>query len=78
MSVADKNNLPTNEKTVSRTESDGYSSETFANIGDTVYYKSTIDAKKGAQAYVLHDKMDTGLTFGNTVTVTNGAATVDA
>lgn len=34
-----------------------------ANIGDTVYFKTTITAQPGAQNYVLHDKMDAGLTF---------------
>lgn len=34
-----------------------------ANIGDTVYFKTIITAQPGAQNYVLHDKMDAGLTF---------------
>ena len=34
-----------------------------ANIGDTVYFKTTITAQPGAQNYVLHDKMTEGLTF---------------
>lgn len=36
-----------------------------ANIGDTVTFKTTITAKRGAKNYVLHDKMDPGLTFGS-------------
>lgn len=35
-------------------------------IGDTVYYKTTITAKKGAFNYVLHDRMDNGLTLNKT------------
>ncbi|MGN1457743.1 MAG: SpaH/EbpB family LPXTG-anchored major pilin [Acutalibacteraceae bacterium] len=77
MSVTDKNKLPTNTKTVSDSEDGTYSQENDVNIGDTVYFKSTIDAKKGAQNYVLHDKMDAGLTFGGTVTVTKGGTAVD-
>ena len=35
-------------------------------IGDTVYYKTTITAKKGAFNYVLHDRMDNGMTLKKT------------
>lgn len=34
-----------------------------ANIGDKVYFKTTITTQPGAQNYVLHDKMTEGLTF---------------
>ena len=34
------------------------------NIGDTVNFETTINVKKGAKNYVLHDQMSSGLTFG--------------
>ncbi len=49
-----------------------------ANIGDTVYFKTTITAQPGAQNYVLHDKMTDGLTFNNTVEVKKGESTVES
>lgn len=37
--------------------------ENSAQIGDTVNFKSTVTVKKGAKNYVVHDKMENGLTF---------------
>ena len=37
-----------------------------ADIGQTVNFQTTITAQPGAQNYVLHDKMDAGLTFDGT------------
>ena len=34
-----------------------------AEIGDTVYYKTTITAKEGAEKFILHDEMSEGLTL---------------
>ncbi len=34
-----------------------------AEIGDTVYYKTTITAKEGAEKFILHDEMSKGLTL---------------
>ena len=50
--------------------------ENSAQIGDTVEFKVTLEIKKGARNYVLHDKMEDGLTFNaNSVEIaglTNG------
>lgn len=39
---------------------------TSVSIGDTIKYRVVIDAKKGAENYVLHDDMDNGLVFDST------------
>ena len=51
------------DKKVSSTETGNYYTSNTASIGDTVYFQTTITAQPGAQNYVLHDKMDAGLTF---------------
>lgn len=61
--IDDKNVAPTVEKEVSKIENGAYGDKSTASIGDTVYFKTTIAAKKGARNYVLHDTMSDGLTF---------------
>ena len=62
--IQEKNGVPSVDKIITSggvVSADGkYNS---ASIGDTVYFKTTITAQPGAQNYVLHDKMDAGLTF---------------
>lgn len=67
--INDKNVAPIVEKKVSKTESGTYGEKSTASIGDTVYFKTTITAQAGAQNYVLHDKMDAGLTFKDDVQI---------
>lgn len=76
--IEDKNKAPTVEKKVSNASNGTYSGNNTANIGDTVYFKTTIHAKKGAQNYVLHDKMSEGLTFSGNVSVAKGAESLSA
>ena len=54
---------------------DEYGESNTADIGQTVNFKTTITAQAGAQNYVLHDKMDKGLTFSGSVSVTKGNQT---
>lgn len=61
--IQEKNDVPTVEKSVSSSEQGTYGNSCFANIGDKVYFKSEITVKDGAENYVLHDKMDDGLTL---------------
>lgn len=68
VTIKEKNVAPGNEKTVK--EGNNYGKNNDAAIGDTVDFQSTITAQAGAQNYVFHDKMDAGLTFGGSVTVT--------
>lgn len=61
--IQEKNDVPSVDKKVSSTQNGTYETSNTASIGDTVYFKTTITAQPGAQNYVLHDKMDAGLTF---------------
>ena len=48
---------------VSDAESGTFAQDSFANIGDTVFFKTTITAQPGAEKYILHDTMDKAFTF---------------
>lgn len=61
--IQEKNTAPTVEKKVGNSTDNVNSDKNTASIGDKVYFKTTITAQPGAQNYVLHDKMDAGLTF---------------
>lgn len=65
--IKEKNGVPSVDKKIVQNNTDVESN--FANIGETVYFKTTITAQSGAQNYVLHDTMDKGLTFNNNVKV---------
>ena len=67
--INEKNGTPTVEKKVKEDSKDTFESSNTADIGQTVEFKTTITAQAGAQNYVLHDKMDAGLTFTGTVSV---------
>lgn len=77
--IDDKNVAPTVEKKVQEDSkvgaTDEYGESNTADIGQTVNFKTTITAQAGAQNYVLHDKMDKGLTFSGSVSVTKGNQT---
>ena len=73
MSVNDKHMAPSIDKQVKGNSTENYDRVNDVSIGDTVNFKVTIDAKKGAQNYVFHDTMSTGLTFDGTVVVKKGA-----
>lgn len=60
--IQEKNGVPSVKKTIT----DGGVLATdhksnSVNIGDTVTFQTIIDVKKGAQGYVLHDTLSTGL-----------------
>ncbi|WP_418751271.1 SpaH/EbpB family LPXTG-anchored major pilin [Frisingicoccus sp.] len=59
--VNEKNPNPTIDKKVK--EDGALGTENSAQIGDTVEFEVKIDMKKGAKNYVMHDKMEDGLTF---------------
>lgn len=77
--IDDKNVAPTVEKKVQEDSkvgaTDEYGESNTADIGQTVNFKTTITAQAGAQSYVLHDKMEEGLTFSESVSVTKGTQT---
>lgn len=61
--VNEKNANPTIDKKVEEDSTSSYGDANSAQIGDTVNFKVIINVKKGAKSYVMHDKMDDGLTF---------------
>lgn len=61
VTVNEKNPNPTIDKKVKENGTAG--TENSAQIGDTVEFEVTINMKKGAENYVMHDKMEDGLTF---------------
>lgn len=63
VTMEEKNDLPKIEKEVKEDSTGNWGEENTAEIGDTVEFKTTITAKKGAQSYKLHDEMSKGLTL---------------
>lgn len=64
VNVNEKNEVPSVEKKVKAGNT--YEASNTAKIGDTVEFETKINVKKGAANYVLHDKMDAGLTLDKT------------
>lgn len=54
--IEEKNAVPSVEKKVSDAEDGTFKDDSHANIGDTVFFKTTITAQPGAEKYILHDK----------------------
>lgn len=68
----EKNEPPRINKEVQEDSTGNWGEENTAEIGDTVKFKTTISAKKGAESYVLHDTMSAGLTLDpDSITVAN-------
>jgi fimbrial isopeptide formation D2 family protein/LPXTG-motif cell wall-anchored protein len=68
MTLTAKNTAPTVEKKI--IVGNDRVDKTTASIGDELSFRVNITAYKGAESYILHDQMDTGLTFNkDSVTV---------
>lgn len=79
VTIEEKNDVPRLEKKVSDAENGTFADDSFANIGDTVYFKTTITAQPGAEKYILHDTMDKAFTFNEgSIVVKSGDATIDS
>lgn len=77
--IKEKNAVPSVEKKVSDAENGTFKDDSHANIGDTVYFKTTITAQPGAEKYILHDTMDAAFTFNEgSIVVKSGDATIDS
>lgn len=76
--MQEKNEVPTNEKQVQEDSNNAWGATNDADIGQTVNFKSTITAQKGAENYVFHDKMSSGLTLDKTSIKVGGVAVTDA
>lgn len=75
--IQEKNGVPSVEKKVQEDSTNEWGESNTVDIGQTVNFQTTITAQLGAQNYVLHDKMDAGLTFDGTVTVKKNGTDVD-
>ena len=62
-SINAKNASPTIDKQVQEDSTNQWTETNTADIGQTVNFRTTINVHAGAQNYVLHDKMSSGLTF---------------
>ena len=76
--MEEKNEVPTNVKTVEEDSTGNYGETNDADIGQTVNFKSTITAQAGAENYVFYDTMSAGLTYTGVTGITLNSATVDA
>ena len=75
--VEEKNEAPTNVKTVEEDSTGNYGKKNDADIGQTVNFKSTITAQAGAENYVFHDTMSAGLTYTGVTGITLNSSAVD-
>lgn len=77
--MEEKNEIPPVDKKVQEDSTENWGEENTAEIGDTVDFKTTIIAKKGAESYVLHDVMSDGLTLnGDSIKVQVNGVNLDA
>ena len=78
VTMNEKNEVPTNVKTVEEDSTGNYGEKNDADIGQTVNFRSTITAQAGAENYVFHDTMSAGLTYTGVTGITLNGTTVDA
>lgn len=75
VTIQEKNGVPSVEKKVYN--GIDYVDSNNANIGDTISFQTTINVKKGATNYILHDKMSKGLTYDKSANITVHAFGLD-
>ena len=75
--MEEKNEVPTNVKTVEEDSTGNYGEKNDADIGQTVNFKSTVTAQAGAENYVFHDTMSAGLTYTGVTGITLNDVAVD-
>ena len=76
--MEEKNEVPTNVKTVEEDSTGNYGEKNDADIGQTVNFKSTITAQAGAENYVFHDTMSAGLTLDKASIKVNNVDVTDS
>lgn len=76
VTIEEKNEAPTITKEVQEDSTSKWGETNDADINQTVNYKATITVQKGAENYVLYDKMSEGLTFNNDIKVYIGESEV--
>lgn len=65
VNVEDKNEAPTLTKQVQEDSTGVWGESNTASVGETVKFKITIAAKKGAKNYVVHDTLPAGMTYNS-------------
>ena len=75
--VQDKNEAPTLTKLVQEDSTQKWDKENTASVGETVNFKITIAAKKGAKNYVVQDALPAGMTYNGDLAVAGAAAATD-
>ena len=82
VTMQEKNGVPTDYKEVQEDATQAFGRVNDADIGDTVNFRSTIVTQPGAENYVFHDKMSSGLTLNYSsaadIAVTSHGAAVAA
>jgi len=63
VTIQEKNEKPLIEKKVEEDDSNVYGDSNDANMTQTVNFKTTVTAKEGAEAYIVHDILSDGLTL---------------
>lgn len=63
VTIKEKNEVPSNEKTVEEDSSKKYGSVNDADIGQTVNFISTVTLPVGSENVIFHDTMSAGLTL---------------
>ena len=76
--MKEKNEAPTNDKTVEEDSTGDYVNKNDADIGQTVNFKSVITAQPGAENYVFHDIMSNGLTLDKASIKIDNVAVTDS
>lgn len=76
--VIEKNANPTLDKDVKEDSTGEWGDKNDAEIGEDVEFKATITVQGFAKDYVMHDKMDDGLTYKEVTSVTLNGTTVTA
>lgn len=78
VTMEEKNEVPSVTKEVQEDSTNEWGATNDADINQVVNYKATVTVQKGAENYVLHDKMSAGLTFNNDIAVTVDGTAVAA
>lgn len=66
VTINEKNDVPSVQKSFADGET-----KNNANIGDIITFNTVVNVKKGAQSYVLHDKMSAGLKLNQKLNADN-------
>lgn len=73
--INEKNSIPTIDKTVKKNNSGIYGDSSKEAIGKVIDFRTIINVGEGAENYVLHDVMSSGLTFIDSTLVVKNETT---